>query len=164
MSNSNTKFQASLIENDWKLCIRISTVKWEFTSRLVIGTHSVCTVTWKTIHGWNSRVPWKPTVKRQKRRHSNTAYSLLCTLRNFCCENPGVLVTTSALLQLPPVGDERSPYQVPPSPPAWSVPQLPLREMSLAWWQSAEWARGICRECVHLPSHQCRYGVSECFA
>jgi len=32
-----------------------------------------------------------------------TAYSLLRTLRNFCCENPGVLDTTSALVQLPPV-------------------------------------------------------------
>ena len=28
----------------------------------------------------------------------------LRTLRNFCCENPGVLDTTSALVQLPPVG------------------------------------------------------------
>ena len=27
----------------------------------------------------------------------NTAYSLLRTLRNFCCENPGVLDTTSAM-------------------------------------------------------------------
>ena len=61
----------------------------------------------------------------------NTAYSLLCTLRNFCCENPGVLDTRSALVQLPPVGDERSPYQVPPPPPAWPVPQLPLRGLSL---------------------------------
>ena len=61
----------------------------------------------------------------------NTAYSLLRTLRSFCCENPGVLDTTSALVQLPPVGDERSPYQVPPPPPAWPVPQLPLRGLSL---------------------------------
>ena len=61
----------------------------------------------------------------------NTAYSLLCMLRSFCCENPGVLDTTSALVQLPPVGDERSPYQVPPPPPAWPVPQLPLRGLSL---------------------------------
>ena len=74
MSNLNTKFQASLIQIDWELWIRTSTVKWEFTSRLVIGTHGVCTVTWKTIHGWNSRVPWKPTVKRQKRRHSNYTF------------------------------------------------------------------------------------------
>jgi hypothetical protein len=43
----------------------------------------------------------------------NTAYSLLRTLRLFCCENPGVLDTTSALVQLPPVGDAQSPYQVP---------------------------------------------------
>jgi hypothetical protein len=53
------------------------------------------------------------------------------TLRNFVCENSGVLDTTSALVQLPPVGDERSPYQVPPPPPAWPVPQLPLRGLSL---------------------------------
>ena len=38
----------------------------------------------------------------------NTAYSLLRTLRSFCCENPGVLDTTAALVQLPPVGDARS--------------------------------------------------------
>ena len=49
----------------------------------------------------------------------NTAYSLLCTLRTFCCENPGVLDTTAALVQFPPVGDARSPYQVPP--PALTV-------------------------------------------
>jgi hypothetical protein len=61
----------------------------------------------------------------------NTAYSLLRTLRLFCCENPGVLDTTSALLQLPPVGDAQSPYQVPPPPPVWPVPQLPLRGVSL---------------------------------
>ena len=61
----------------------------------------------------------------------NTAYSLLCTLRLFCCENPGVLDTTSALVQLPPVGDAQSPYQVPPPPPVWPVPQLPLRAVSL---------------------------------
>ena len=48
----------------------------------------------------------------------NTAYSLLRTLRSFCCENPGVLDTTSALVQLPPVGDARSPFQVPSPPPA----------------------------------------------
>ncbi len=35
----------------------------------------------------------------------NTAYSLLRTLRLFCCENPGVLDTISALVQLSPVGD-----------------------------------------------------------
>ena len=61
----------------------------------------------------------------------NTTYSLLRTLRSFCCENHGVLDTTSALVQLPPVGDERSPYQVPPPPPAWPVPHLPLRGLSL---------------------------------
>ncbi len=60
-----------------------------------------------------------------------TAYSLLRTLLNFCCENPGVLDTTSALVQLPPVDDARSPYQVPPPPPVWPVPQLPLRGLSL---------------------------------
>ncbi len=59
----------------------------------------------------------------------NTAYSLLRTLRSFCCENPGVLDTTSALVQLPPVGDERSPFQVPP--PAWPVPLLPLQGLTL---------------------------------
>ena len=62
----------------------------------------------------------------------NTAYSLLCTLRLFCCENPGVLDTTSALVQLPPVGDDaQSPFQVAPLPPAWPVPQLPLQGLSL---------------------------------
>ncbi len=61
----------------------------------------------------------------------NTAYSLLRTLRLFCCENPGVLDTTSALVQLPPVGDVQLPYQVPLSPPVWPVPQLPLRGVSL---------------------------------
>ena len=61
----------------------------------------------------------------------NTAYSLLRTLRTFCCENPGVLDTTAALVQLPPVGDARSPYQVPPPAPAWPVLQLPLRGVSL---------------------------------
>ena len=61
----------------------------------------------------------------------NTAYSLQRTLRNFCCENPGVLDTTSALVQLPPVGDARSPYQVPPPAPVLPVPQLPLRGLSL---------------------------------
>ena len=53
----------------------------------------------------------------------NTAYSLLRTLRTFCCENPGVLDITAALVQLPPVCDVRSPYQVPPPAPAWPVPQ-----------------------------------------
>jgi hypothetical protein len=61
----------------------------------------------------------------------NTAYSLLRTLRSFCCENPGVLDTTSALVQLPPVGDARSPFQVPPPPPAWPVPLLPLQGLTL---------------------------------
>ena len=57
----------------------------------------------------------------------NTAYSLLRTLCTFCCENPGVFDTTAAMVQLPPVGDVRSPYQ---PAPAWSVPQLPLRGLS----------------------------------
>ena len=61
----------------------------------------------------------------------NTAYSLLRKLRLFCCENPGVLDTTSALVQLPPVGDAQSPFQVAPPPPAWPVPQLPLQGLSL---------------------------------
>jgi hypothetical protein len=61
----------------------------------------------------------------------NTAYSILRTLRQFCCENPGVLDTTAALVQLPPVGDAQSPYQVPPPPPVWPVPQIPLRAHSL---------------------------------
>ena len=62
----------------------------------------------------------------------NTAYSLLRTLRSFCCENPGVLDTTSALVQLPPVGNARSPFQVPPPPPpAWPVPLLPLQGLTL---------------------------------
>jgi hypothetical protein len=60
----------------------------------------------------------------------NTAYSLLRTLRNLCCENTGVLDTTSALVQLPPVGDAQSPYQVPPPAPVWPVPQLPLRGLN----------------------------------
>jgi hypothetical protein len=49
----------------------------------------------------------------------NTAYSLLRTLHLFCCENPGVLDTT------------RRPFHVPPPPPVWPVPQLPLRGVSL---------------------------------
>ncbi len=61
----------------------------------------------------------------------NTTYSLLCTLRTFCCENPGVLDTTAALVQLPPVGDARSLYQVPPPDPAWPVPLFPLNALSL---------------------------------
>ena len=61
----------------------------------------------------------------------NTAYPLLRTLHNFCCENPGVLDTTSALVQLPPVGDAQSPYQVSHPPPVWPVLQLPLRGLSL---------------------------------
>ena len=61
----------------------------------------------------------------------NTAYSLLRTLRTFCCENPGVLNTTAALVQLPPVSDARSPYQTPPSASVWPVPQLPLNALSL---------------------------------
>jgi hypothetical protein len=62
----------------------------------------------------------------------NTAYSLLRTLRTFCCENPGVLDnTTAALVQLPPDGDVRSPYQVLPPAPACPVPQLPLNALSL---------------------------------
>jgi hypothetical protein len=52
-----------------------------------------------------------------------TAYSLFCTLRQFCCANPGVLDSTAALVQLPPVGDDaRSPYQVPPLESAWPIP------------------------------------------
>ena len=35
------------------------------------------------------------------------------------------------MVQLPPVGDAQSPYQVPPPPPVWPVPQLPLRGVSL---------------------------------
>jgi hypothetical protein len=61
----------------------------------------------------------------------NTAYSLLRTFRTFCCENPGVLDSTAALVQLPPVGDARSPYQVPSPAPAWPIPQLPLNALSL---------------------------------
>ena len=61
----------------------------------------------------------------------NTAYSLLRKLRLFCCENPGVLDTTSALVQLPPVGDAQSPYQVAPPPPVWPIPQLPFQGLSL---------------------------------
>ena len=38
---------------------------------------------------------------------------------------------TAALVQLPPVGDARSPYQVLPPAPAWPVPQLPLKGLSL---------------------------------
>ena len=61
-----------------------------------------------------------------------TAYSLLRTLRAFCCENPGVLDTTAALvLRLPPVGDARSPYQVPSPASAWPILQLPLNALSL---------------------------------
>ena len=41
-----------------------------------------------------------------------TAYDLLRTLWQFCCANPGVLDFTSALVQLPPVGNARSPYRL----------------------------------------------------
>ena len=40
----------------------------------------------------------------------NTANSLLRALRAFCCADPGVLDTTAALVQLPPVHDARSPF------------------------------------------------------
>jgi len=50
---------------------------------------------------------------------------------DVCYENPGVLNTTAALVELPPVGDARSPYQVPPPAPAWPVPELPLNALSL---------------------------------
>ena len=61
-----------------------------------------------------------------------TAYFLLRTLRtSFCCPNPSVFDTTAALVQLPPVGDSRSPYQVPPPESTWPIPQLPLNAMSL---------------------------------
>ncbi len=33
--------------------------------------------------------------------------------------------------ELPPVGDARSPFQVPPPPPAWPVPLLPLQGLTL---------------------------------
>ena len=62
----------------------------------------------------------------------NTAYSLVHTLRNFCCENPGNLDTTSALVQLPPVGDAHSPYvSGSSSSSCLARPQLPLRGLSL---------------------------------
>ena len=35
------------------------------------------------------------------------------------------------MVQLPPVGDARPPYQVPPPASAWSIPQLPLNALSL---------------------------------
>ena len=37
----------------------------------------------------------------------------------------------AALVQLPPVGDALSPYQVSPPAPAWPIPQLPLNALSL---------------------------------
>ena len=94
----------------------------------------------------------------------NTAYSLLRTLRSFCCENPGVLDTTSALVQLLPVGDERSPYQVPPPPPAWPVPQLPLRGLSLddnLRDEQEEYAENVY---IYHLINAATYSVSECFA
>ena len=62
-----------------------------------------------------------------------TAYSLLRTLRAFCCENPDVLDTTAVLVlrRIPPVGDARSPYQVPPPASAWPILQLLLNALSL---------------------------------
>jgi hypothetical protein len=52
----------------------------------------------------------------------NTAYSLLRTLQTFCCENPGILDTTAALVH----------YQIlPPPASAWPIPQLPLNALSL---------------------------------
>ena len=67
-----------------------------------------------------------------------TAYSLLRTLRTFCCASPGILDTTAALVQLPLVGNTRLPYQVPPPESAWPIPQLPLNAMSLHGTQSGE--------------------------
>ena len=66
----------------------------------------------------------------------NTAYSLLRTLRLFCCENPGVLDTTSALVQLPPVGDAQSPFQVPPSS-TYLARSAVVIARSKSYWRSA---------------------------
>ena len=52
--------------------------------------------------------------------------------------NPGVLDFTAALVQLPPVGDARSPYQVPPLESAWPIPQLSLNTMSRQGIQSGK--------------------------
>ena len=79
------------------------------------------------VHGTTSLVPpgglQLPEVALSlSELQMETAYSLLCTLRTFCCANPGVLDTTAALVQLPPVDDARSPYQVPPPESAWPIP------------------------------------------
>ena len=41
-----------------------------------IGSHGTGTVTWKSFHVVNSRVPWKLTVKSQFRIHSNLVYAV----------------------------------------------------------------------------------------
>ena len=43
-----------------------------------------------------------------------TAYDLLRLLRQFSCSHPGVLGTTTASVQLPPVRSSPHVYQVPP--------------------------------------------------
>ncbi len=76
----------------------------------------------------------------------NTAYSLLRTLCLFCCENPGVLDTASALVQLPPVDDAQSPYQNPHPLPVWPIPPLPLRGVSLTgdlWGEQGDYAQDV---------------------
>ena len=60
-------------------------------------------------------------------------------MRQFCYANPGVLDFTVAWIQLPPVGDTRSPYQVPPPESSRPIPRLPLNAlMSLDGNQSGE--------------------------
>ena len=57
----------------------------------------------------------------------NTAYSLLRTLRTFCCENPGFSTPQRRWFNYQPLVM----YEVPPPAPVWPVPQIPLRGLSL---------------------------------
>ena len=71
------KFQSHLIQIDWELWAGLDFVKKKIDSRLVICTHGCGTVTWKSFRVKNSRVPWKLTVKRPFRIHSNNRHFLL---------------------------------------------------------------------------------------
>ena len=60
-----------------------------------------------------------------------TAYDLLRLLRQFSCSHLGVLGTTTASVQLPPVGSSPHVYQVPPPSSSWPVPRLPESALSV---------------------------------
>ena len=61
-----------------------------------------------------------------------TAYSLLRTLRQFYSLRQSRRSRfQAALVQLPPVSNARSPYQVPPPESSWPIPQLPLNALKM---------------------------------